>query len=81
MRRWRSGDRVGEGEALAGDVARDQVVEARLVNRDLASVERIDLALVEVATDDVIAHVGKAGARDQPNIPGTNYADLHVTIT
>ena len=80
-----AGDALGdvgrERQAPLGGVVRDQLVEARFVDRDLAAIEAVDLGLVEIAADDVVAHVRKAGPRHQPDVPRTNDTDLHGPFT
>ena len=75
------GDVGRERQAPLGGVVRDQLVEARLVDRHHAPLEPVDLRGVDVAADDVVAHVGEAGARDQPDVPSTDDADLHGRFT
>jgi hypothetical protein len=43
-------------------------IEARLVNRHFAAQQRVDLGLVLVDADDVVAEIGEAGARNQADI-------------
>jgi hypothetical protein len=52
-------------------------VEARLVDRDLALAQALDLGLVDVGADHVVAVVGEAGGGDEAHIPGSDDADLH----
>jgi hypothetical protein len=39
--------------------------------------QRIDLALILVDADDIMAEIGKAGARHKPDIARTHYRNLH----
>ena len=55
-------DRVGEAQAFGGDVAMDEFLEARLVDRDLARLQHVDFALVVIDADDVVADFREAGA-------------------
>ena len=54
---------------VAGNVS----FEARLVDRDIALIQAIDLCLVDVATNNVVAHFGHAGTRDEAYVAGTEY--------
>ena len=60
------------------EVALDHHVEARLVDRDLALLQARDLAGVDVDADDVIAGLGKAGARDQADVARTENCNFHA---
>ena len=46
----------------------DQLVEARLVDRDLAGVQARDLGGIDVDADDVIAGIRQAGAGHEPDV-------------
>ena len=70
-------DGVGEAEALRRHVAVDQVLEARLVNRDFTALEHVDFALVVIDANDVVANFREASARDETDISGTNDAEIH----
>ena len=59
------------------DVGGDQLVEARLVDRDLAALQRRDLAGVLVDAGDVVAEIGKAGAGHKADIAGADHCDAH----
>ena len=63
-----------EAQALLGDVARHHLVQARLVDRDLAAEERVHLGLVVVDADDAVAVLGEAGAHDQTDVTGPHDA-------
>ena len=71
----------GEGEAAGEAVAVDQYVEAGLVDRDFAALQRLDLALVLVDADHLMSKVGEAGAGDKPDITRTNHCHTHVTTS
>ena len=51
-------------------VAEEQFLESRLVDRDLASAQRLDLLQDDVADGDVVPQLGEAGARDQADVTG-----------
>jgi len=48
----------------------DELVQARLIDGHLASLERGDLFPIDVATGDVVAHVREPRARDQSDVAG-----------
>src|SRR3546814_1047147 len=50
------------------DVARDQVVEARLEDRDFAALQGLDAVRILVDTDDRMAEFGETSAGYQANI-------------
>ena len=60
-------------------IALEQLVEARLVNRHAALVELLDLGRVLVDAGHVPAELGKAGGRDQADITSPNHANVHET--
>ncbi len=68
---------AGEMQALGGDILVDEFFEARLVDRNLARRKHVDLALVVINTNDIVADLGETSAADKTNIPGTNNADFH----
>ena len=49
-------------------VAGDRLVEARLVDRDLAGVQARDLGRVDIDANDVVAGVRQAGAGDETDV-------------
>ena len=67
----------GEGEPAGRDVARDELVEARLEDRHDAPLQRVDLGLILVDADDVMAEVRKAGSGNQADIAGSDHRDAH----
>ncbi len=70
-------DGIGEAQALGGDVAVDELLEAGLVNRDFAALQHVHLALVVIDADDVVADFREAGARDETDVAGTDDAEIH----
>ena len=58
-------------------VAPHDRLQARLEDRDLARVELLDLVLVEVEAEHVVARVGEAGAGDQADVAGADDGDVH----
>jgi hypothetical protein len=71
------GVRGGEAEPAGLGVALDQLVEARLVDRDLTVAQAGDLALVHVGADHVVAVIGEARSGDQSHVPSSDDADFH----
>ena len=67
-------------QPLGLDVVLDQLGQARLVDRNLAAVERVDLRLVDIDAGDVVAAVGEAGAGDQADVAGANDCNFHDAI-
>ena len=67
----------GEGEPPGLDVAGDQRIEARLEDRNLAPLQRIDLAGILVDASDLVAEIRKTGAGDQPDIACANHGNPH----
>ena len=51
------------------------MVEARLHDRHLAPGEFLDLVDVDVAAHDLVAEMGKTGARREAHVPGTDNGD------
>jgi hypothetical protein len=51
------------------------------VDGNLAAIEHIDLARIDVHAQDIVADLRQAGAGDQADIPGTVNRDLHVWNT
>jgi hypothetical protein len=72
------GGEVGaEGEALLGDVAADQLLEARLVDRDAPLEERVDLPAIAVDARDGVAKLREARPGDQAHVTRTYDHDAH----
>jgi hypothetical protein len=51
---------------------------AGLVDGQLAPVQPVDLALVDVGADDVVSGLGKAGAGHQADVPASYNGDVHA---
>ena len=54
--------------------------EARLVNGDAARIERVDLRLVLIHTDDVVSVLSETGPEHEADIPCSDDGDFHFTI-
>jgi hypothetical protein len=78
--RDRGGDVGRELQPARRAVARDDLVQPRLVDRDAALVEDADLARVDVQADHVVAHFGEAGAGDEADVAGADDGDFHGAI-
>jgi hypothetical protein len=57
-----------ESQAAFLVVATDDLVEPWLVDWDLAALQALDLARVDVHADHVVADFSEAGARDEPDV-------------
>jgi hypothetical protein len=68
----------GELQAARPGVARHDVGQARLVDGNVPFAQGRDPGGVRVHADDVVAHLGQAGAGHQAYIAGANDGDLHV---
>ena len=53
----------------------DEVVQARFEDRDLASLQPLDLVFVDVGTDHVVPDVGEASTGGEAHIPGADDSD------
>jgi hypothetical protein len=69
-----------EPEASGRGIAADHRLEAGLVNRNLAPIERRDLVDVDVDAQHLIAHFGKAGTGHQPDVSGSEQRDVQRGI-
>ena len=73
-----AGGEVGrERQPAFAAVPLHEFEQARLVDRQLARVERLDLRRVVVDADDVVAALGEAGRRDEADVPGADDRDFH----
>ena len=59
---------VGETQPAGGDVALDDFLQTRLVDGDVAGLKGLDLLLVVVHADDVMADIGETRPADQPHV-------------
>lgn len=59
------------------NVAMDYFFESGFVNRNLTSLQCLNLARVVIDTDDMMTDVGKTRAGDKANVSGTNYREIH----
>ena len=70
-------DVCGELEAAGLDISFDVGLEPGLVYRYLAVVQPGDLLFVNVVADDMITHLGHAGALNQADIAGAENCKSH----
>jgi hypothetical protein len=64
-------------QAAGGAVARDDFFQARFVDGDAAAVQQVDLALVDVEAEHIVAEFRQAGAGDEADIAGADNRNLH----
>ncbi len=72
------GEIGGELKAARCGVAAHQFLKPGLVNRHLARVEPVDLGRVLVDAHDIVAEIGKAGTRNQPDIARAHHCNFHA---
>ena len=70
----------GKGQAAGFNRMLHDVIQARLVNGDLAVLQLFDFALVDIHAQHVVPHVRQAGTRHQANITGSENRDFHATV-
>ena len=70
-------ERLGEvgREVQSLAIAREQLLEARLVDRHLAAAQPLDLRGVDVDAPHLAAELGKAGGGDQTDVAGADHPD------
>jgi hypothetical protein len=77
-------DRLGalqrEEQPAFADIARDQVIQARLEDRDLALLQALDLAGILVDAGHLVTEVGEARPRHQTHITRANHRYAHRRI-
>ncbi len=73
----RLGGVCGETQAALGEVARDDRLQAGLPDRDGAGAQLVDLGLVDVHAQHVVADFREARAADQADVAGTENGELH----
>ena len=70
-------ERGREGKAARLDVALEQNVEVRFVNRDVARLHGGDFLFVDVDADHLIARLRETCPRDEAHVSGSYYRYLH----
>ena len=68
---------VGRRAQAVAAMYRDEVVEARLVDRCFAGVDDCDDRLVDVHVDDRVARVGETGRDRRADVAAPDDADVH----
>ena len=76
----RLGQVAGEAQPAGADIARHQILQPRLIDRDLAAQQPFDLRLVIVDAHDRMAEFGKTGARHEPDIARADHRDAHEAL-
>src|SRR5690606_21984185 len=66
-----------EAKPTLVEVAADQWLQPRLIDRNIAHTEPPDLLLVDVRTNDVVARLRETGPDHQPHVTGSNHRDTH----
>ena len=64
-----------ELQAIGGARLVHHLFEAILDNRDMALVKQVDLALIDIAANDMVTKVSKARAGGQPDITSADYPE------
>src|SRR5688572_11614868 len=90
LRRRADGDELEEAVADPGhgvgrelepalvEAATDELLEPGFVDRDLTLLQTCDLRRVDIDAQDLVAHVGKAGAGHQPDVTRTKYGNFQI---
>jgi hypothetical protein len=66
-----------ERQAAVLLVALDVRLEAGFIDGKLIALQSIDLALIHVGANDVIAGLGEARANDEADVSGSDHSDIH----
>jgi hypothetical protein len=74
------GSACRETKAPCRNVAMHQGLKPRLMDRDLAGTESIDLVGIDVDAQDMVARIRQAGTGDQADIPCAEYRDAHDAL-
>src|ERR1019366_9880700 len=69
-----------EGQTPGFVVAVDHFLQPRLVDRNAAAVEDLDLARLEVEAQHVVADVRHASAADQSHVSGSDYCNFQTML-
>ena len=76
----RLGKRRGEEQATGLMVLGDDLFEARLIDRQNALLQVIDLGLVDVDAVNPVAHLRDTGSGNQSDVAASNDGDIHSRI-
>ena len=61
-------------------VSGDKFFKPSFIDRDLTAIERFDLLFVVVDASNMDAKFGKAGARDEAYVTGSDDCDIHIFV-
>ena len=70
----------GEAQRLARAIGGNDILQARLVDRNLACVQTLDLVRVDIDTDHIVADIRNAGTGDETDVSGSKNTDPHQGI-
>jgi hypothetical protein len=62
-------DAVSKAQPARGNVAMNHFLQAGFVDRYMTALQRVDLSLVVVNADNIMANIGEASTRHQADIP------------
>src|SRR5690606_29500918 len=63
-----------------GEVPLNQRLQTRLVDRNPAIQQRIDLRGIHITTDDGVPRLRQARSHDEPDVPRSHDSDLHKLV-
>ena len=58
-------------------IASDEIGETRLVDRNFTPLQRRNLLLIIIDTDNMVSEIGKTRPRHQPDIAGAYHGNTH----
>ena len=67
----------GEKEAALLDVTLKQKLKPGFINRDLSALQLPDFFRIDINTGDRVSRFGKTRTGHKPDIPGSDYSNLH----
>jgi hypothetical protein len=70
-----------ELKAASGNIALNDLEEPGLVNRQATGLKHPDLFSIQVQTQDVVAHFGKAGTGDETDVARSDDRHFHNFVT
>ncbi|GAB2706873.1 hypothetical protein GCM10027195_08290 [Comamonas sediminis] len=68
----------GKAQPAIGMVAGDELVQARLMDGDLAGLQRGDLGRIDIDTQHLVANIGQHGTLNKTDIAGSKNSDFHT---
>src|SRR6185436_967180 len=82
LRSFDCGADIGrEAQPLLGLIAAYQLLQTRLVNRNVIGLEPFDLPRINVGADHAVAGFGETGAGNQSHVSRTNDRDVHLVCS